>query len=244
MEFSQDASFPLGFKEAMSEALLFVCKDRLTFESLSLTGSLTVCLDQGKSSSLYIAESITKDKHLSPITSNLPASLIKSEVECQFFYECDALTRVKEEIIDDSPRQNNVLGHVVCEESNSCVCDDDIAGHVNIINHCEYFEPKIEKYDDSVNISIDVTCEQNETSCSGMSSDYHTVLSQADHKTACNESEGNVGYISNHFSQFVMILLLGQLTTYKQSVNIFGPLVTFAKLALAIYLFVYPSDAS
>ena len=50
--------------------------------------------------------------------------------------------------------------------------------------------------------------------------------------------------ISNHFSQFVMILLLGQLTTYKQSVNIFGPLVTFAKLALAIYLFVYPSDAS
>ena len=195
----QDASFPAGFKEAVCEALLFVCKERLTFESLSLTGNLFVSLDQRKASHLHlpdlnlrIVESIPKDICQSSI--ELVKRKTKRKVESESSDCCNSETSVKVEPVDEFTGQNDFSDKTLCEES-SCSVYDDNRGKLDNTCDCGTLEPKLEpklEPDDPVDNSLSVTFEQNSPSCSNMTSSHPLSSSLMDDTPANDESQGKI----------------------------------------------------
>lgn len=168
----QDTSFPVGFQGAVSEALLFVCKDRLTFESLILTGNLFVSLDHGKTSCLQITESITNDATCSAVTNNYTGPIVKQEADLQTFESYENHTHVNDESLNQVEGLNNVEDTNAFKESSSDMCDGEITEKDIITAHdSQYLALKIEN-------SLDITFEQNDPPCIDVSSKHPVLSSQ------------------------------------------------------------------
>ena len=197
---SANPSFPAGFKEAVCEALVLVCRDWLTFTSLSVAGDLFVCLNHGKTSYLRIVESIPKNHHWSPLsrTSSLAGPMIKQELELQSFACCNDQTSVNVESLDKVTDHRNVVEPNVCEEvSTGDICDAEITGKINSKVYSECLNYKMEQCDDAN--SVDMPFKQTSSSGSGVSS-KHSLLSSRllSSSQAGTESQGNISSVFNY----------------------------------------------
>ena len=159
VDFSRDFLFPAGFREAVCKALVSVCKDSLTFESLSLAGSLGISLDNGKMTYLHIVETIANNDHLSfdPLSNNVAGPIIKQEPGLQSYECCDDENSVYDESTDDMKGEKDVLGNNFCEGSDaSNSCDGEMTENDSNANDFgEYVESKVEKHDDFFDNSIE-----------------------------------------------------------------------------------------
>ena len=195
MEANKDFSFPVGFKEAVCEALLSVCKDRLSYGSLSLAGSLGISLDHGKMTYLQIVESIARNEHWPPdtLSNNFAGPIIKQEAELLSFECCDDQTSVIDEPLEEVKGQIDVLDNNVCEGSSACnSCDGEITENDSNANYfVEYIESKVEKHGESIDNSIDEQNEQDVFSCSDLPSDHQVSLAQTNHAATGEKPQGN-----------------------------------------------------